>query len=121
MNWSDLRNKLEAAHAKHLQRAMKASMALKAAEEALAELASLGHRFGLVEEPLEPAQEWPKMRYRTVGGSVESKVFASALEAAQAEGEWRDTPLALPDPPKGAPQPPVQFPIAPPPPVAPNA
>lgn len=99
MNWTDLKNHLAAVHAQHPQRAKKAELALKAAEEAIAELASLGHRFGLVEESGDPAIEWPKMLYRTVSGGVESKVFESELDLRRVDNpdDWRTTPLAVPE------------------------
>ena len=91
MDWAALREELAAKYADNPQKAMKADLALLAAEAAIDLLASMGHRFDLV--PAVPAslEEWPKMIYHDREGQ---RVIAKP-EDMPAEPGWREHPTAV--------------------------
>lgn len=94
---SKIRARLADHHAMEPQRAALADLHLKAIEEALAQLAGLGHRFVISELERDAAVPFPAMLYRDSSDGrtlLERLVHDPAeLQAARDEG-WREHPQA---------------------------
>lgn len=91
---SETRARLAEVHAEAPQRRMLADAAMAEVEAALARLASLGHRFVLVEAPdTAGGDEYPKMLYRDgPGGGESSTADSKAEEASLVKDGWRTSP-----------------------------
>lgn len=87
---SETRSRLASFHAEFPQKVSLAHLALNSIEAGLAQLASLGHQFGLVENPKLETDEWPKMMYRDGPQGLEQQVVASEDAADKLGPEWRD-------------------------------
>lgn len=89
LHFDQTRAKLAHHHQDAPQRAMLADMALAQAQEAITRLASLGHRFYLVEGEALPPLEWPKMVYHR---SQAPRIVASQQHLDELGPGWFDHP-----------------------------
>jgi hypothetical protein len=89
-NPSAVREKLQEIHADHPQKLALANLHLTAAEQALSQLAQLGHRLVISLEDQLPALQYPKMLYHDL--HPETVVDSSAAEEALLAAGWREHP-----------------------------
>lgn len=90
MDWAGLKRELEAAHTGDMLALERIRHALQAAEYALSELARLGHRYWLTEEPQQAKPAWPRLLFH-VDAAPNGRLVRSEFEAAELGPGWFDS------------------------------